>query len=268
MTSDPEDSASRIDIDWVRTLAAALAAVSSAVLLSTLGAVGTVIGAALGSVVASVGTAIYAQGLARSKQRVARAQHTAMHRIALAQGEVRKAQQRGVGSTTGEAHLEQAESDLAAAERQLDSASETATLPPWRERLAALPWKRIGIYAAGIFLIAVVVISAFELMSGRSVSSYTGGGDSGRETTFFGGGSDTREREQREPRPEPSPAPSDETTFEPTPSPGGTSPTEQPSPSDDPGPADDPLPSETPTTPTPSPTAPVTPSPTSPAPTE
>ena len=47
---------------------------TTAVLLSTLGAVGTIIGAALGSVAATVGTALYAQGLAKSKATVAKAQ--------------------------------------------------------------------------------------------------------------------------------------------------------------------------------------------------
>lgn len=44
----------KLGIDWLRTIAGALAAVSAAVLLSTLGAAGTLIGAALGSVVATV----------------------------------------------------------------------------------------------------------------------------------------------------------------------------------------------------------------------
>ncbi len=47
----------------------------------------------------------------------------------------------------------------------------------WRDRLAGLPWKRIAILAAGMFLVVMVALSLFEVVSGRSVSSYTGGSD-------------------------------------------------------------------------------------------
>ena len=76
-TTDDE----KLDIDWLKTAAGALAAVTTAVLLSTLGAVGTLIGAALGSVAATVGTALYAQGLAKSKAAMAKAQLTAINKV-------------------------------------------------------------------------------------------------------------------------------------------------------------------------------------------
>ena len=53
------DDTHKLEIDWLRTIGGALAAVSSAVLLSTLGAAGTIIGAALGSVIVTVGGALY-----------------------------------------------------------------------------------------------------------------------------------------------------------------------------------------------------------------
>ncbi|MFE3197116.1 hypothetical protein [Embleya sp. NPDC059237] len=49
----------RIDVNGVQVVGSALAAISSAFLLSTLGVAGTVIGAALASVVATVGSAVY-----------------------------------------------------------------------------------------------------------------------------------------------------------------------------------------------------------------
>ncbi|MGC0420320.1 hypothetical protein [Embleya sp. AB8] len=49
----------RIDVNVVQVVGSALAAISSAFLLSTLGVAGTVIGAALASVVATVGSALY-----------------------------------------------------------------------------------------------------------------------------------------------------------------------------------------------------------------
>src|SRR3954454_3235204 len=85
------DSPPTLDIDWLKTTAGALAAVTTAVLLSTLGAVGTLIGAALGSVAATIGHALYAPGLARSRYVVLKAQETALHKVGIAQAEVRRA---------------------------------------------------------------------------------------------------------------------------------------------------------------------------------
>ena len=88
MTADPSP---KLDIDWLKTIAGALAAVSSAVLLSTLGAAGTIIGAALGSVIVTVGGALYSQGLARSRERLLQAQTAALRKVGVAQAEVRRA---------------------------------------------------------------------------------------------------------------------------------------------------------------------------------
>ncbi len=72
---------------------------------------------------------------------------------------------------------------------------------PAGNRWAALPWKRLAVLAAVVFLIAVVVISAIELIAGRSVSSITGGTD-GKDRTSIGGvldeGDGGRDRKQVE----------------------------------------------------------------------
>ena len=264
---------SRLGLDWSNTLAGALAAVSSAVLLSTLGAAGTLIGAAVGSLAATIGTALYSQGLAKSKEKVARAQEAALNKVGIAQADVRRARRRGAGPATAATNLDHAEEQLAEAEADLGEAlddgrehsdddedevlegfPEDDVKPAWRERLAVLPWKRIALYAAAAFAVALITIAAFELISGRSVSSYTGGSDSDRNSTFRGGGGDDRKQEQNRDKPTPKPDPSesttptDEPTDEPTETPSET-PTESSSES----------PSETPTE-EPSDTATVTPS--------
>lgn len=175
--TDPEPQRQRID--WLRVSAGALAAVSSAVLLSTLGAAGTMIGAALGSVIVSVATSLYSSGLAASRKRVAEAQTLAMRRVGVAQAEVRRASRRTASS---EAHLHHADAELSAAKAELDDAEGSAT-PTWAERLRALPWKRVAVFAAGFFIAAIVLITAFELITGKPVSSYTGG-TSGGGTSF------------------------------------------------------------------------------------
>jgi hypothetical protein len=221
--SDPTPETPKLEIDWVKTLAGALAAVTTAVLLSTLGAVGTLIGAALGSVAATVGSAVYAQGLARSRAAVRRASESARLRL----------------SPEAEA-VEQPR--------------------PWAERLRALPWKRVALVAAGTFAVVVVALTAFEAVAGRSVSSYTGGSSRDQGTTLggvtgtSGGGGQDQHTPQHQPTRSPSDSPtgtasaSEEPSNEPTSTPTASTPEE-------PTPTPTPTPSTTPT-PTPSPTAP------------
>jgi hypothetical protein len=249
MTADPSP---KLDIDWLKTIAGALAAVSSAVLLSTLGAAGTIIGAALGSVIATVGGALYSQGLARSRERLAQAQSLALRRVGIAQAEVRRANRHQGDDPAVDAHLAHADERLGEAKAELGAIADEPPAVGWRERLVVLPWKRISLVAAGLFATAILAITAFELLAGESVSSITGGtdGDGGPTITRIGGGSDTS-RDDR--------APSDDTAT-----PSGEPSSE---PSDEASPTDEPTdePSESPsesTTPTPSPLAPTTPAPT------
>jgi hypothetical protein len=241
----------KLEIDWLKTVGGALAAVSSAVLLSTLGAAGTIIGAALGSVVVTVGGALYSQGLVRSRQRLAQAQTAALRKVGVAQAEVRRAGRNQRGSRTADAHLAHAQSTLDEAKEDLDALSGEPGGPGgpgWRDRLGALPWRRISLVAAGLFAAAVVAITAFELAVGESVSSITGGSQGGGPTighivgnTTDGPsapGDDVPPADQPSPSGDPADQPSEPVT--PSPTPGGE-PTEAPSES---------------ATPTPEPTAP------------
>src|SRR5262245_34193424 len=74
MSQDATDSGTRLEIDWLKAIAGALAAVASAVLLSTLGAAGTLIGAALGSLIVTISSALFTRGLAGSRRGLAKAQ--------------------------------------------------------------------------------------------------------------------------------------------------------------------------------------------------
>lgn len=176
-----EDNRQKLEIDWLKTAAGALAAVSSAVLLSTLGAAGTIIGAALGSVVVTVGSALYSHGLARSRERLAEAQTTALQKVGVAQAEVRRASRRQGDDRAVDAHLTHAEERLDEAKEDLDVLEPDD--PGWRQRFAVLPWKQISLVAAGLFAASIVAITAFELVAGESVSSITGGTDGDGGTT-------------------------------------------------------------------------------------
>lgn len=215
MAGESDETARRgPGIDWPATFAGAGAAVTVAVLLSTLGAAGTLIGAALGSVVATVSTALYKQGIESSRRRVAEVQAAALEREA------------------ARAHRHSESSEV--------STGEVPAAPaPAGNRWAALPWKRLAALAAVVFLIAVVVISAIELIAGRSVSSITGGTD-GKDRTSIGGVLDEgddggRDRKQVETPTEQAttPAPSDSASA----TAGPTDPTSSATPSGSAGPS-------------------------------
>jgi hypothetical protein len=251
------DAPPTLEIDWLKTAAGALAAVTTAVLLSTLGAVGTLIGAALGSVAATIGSALYAQGLARSRNAVLKAQETALHKVGLAQAEVRRAGRRE--GRQQEAHLDRADERLGEARDELDEAAQEPAAASWRERFVVLPWRRVALVAAGTFVVVVVAITAFELLTGESVAQRTGGSDSqgttiGGVTSDSGGsGNDQPDKPQDSQQPSPSARPSDSASATPSETPSET-PTQAPTPS--------PTPTESTVapTPTPSPTTPATPS--------
>lgn len=224
------DDDPKLEIDWVKTFAGALAAVSTAVMLSTLGAVGTLIGAALGSVAVTVSSQLYAQGLARSRRSLVKAQGTALSKVGIAQAEVRRAGRRQGDDGAVEAHLEVADERLAEARADLDEVATPG--PTLRERLVVLPWKRIAVLTAAMFFVVLVAIASFEALAGRSVSSFTGGSDSDSRSTFTGGGSSDDEDQQPDRKPsdgaEPTEEPTDGASEQPTEDPSVT-PTEEPS---------------------------------------
>ncbi len=147
-------------INWLASTGSALGAVSSAVLLSTLGAAGTIFGAALGSLIITVGGSIYTQSLEKTKRRVED----------LRLRDKRAAETQNEGSTVASSHA------------PAPTAASTATDIPEETSRRSLPWKRIIGFSVALFVVAMAIILAFELATGRPVSSYTGGAGSGTET--------------------------------------------------------------------------------------
>ena len=213
-----DETPEKLQIDWVRAVAGALAAVASAVLLSTLGAAGTIIGAAIGSLVVTIASTMFTQGLSTSKRKLTKAQKGAAQKVGIAQAEVLRAA-RTDDTEAQDSHLDHADDRLAEARAELDEAIVATTPVGWRERLSRLPWKHIGLTTLALFVVSLVVITAFELLAGRSVSSLTGGSDSGDTTIGNVGGRDSGGEDQQDP------------TDEPT---GSTSPSEEVEPSEGP----------------------------------
>ncbi len=177
MTSDTDKP--KFAVNGAQVVGSALAAVTSAVLLSTLGAAGTIIGAAGSSLVFTVGGAFYARSVQAGRERVAQA-------AAVAKEKVQQSRQRQVVLPPGAlAERAEARDDQADAEDELDRLEDDgpADAVSWRDTLRQLPWRRIVAVSAGIFVAVMVAILAFELTVGRSVSSFTGGSESGSSST-------------------------------------------------------------------------------------
>jgi hypothetical protein len=271
MTQQQQKPEHEKSIDMVKIAAGAFAAMASAVLLSTLGAAGTVAGAALGSVIVTVASSAFAKGVDVSKQGVSAAQSIAMRRVARARSQVGRASAEMDDSASARQRLAAANAELDAAESDLQASADAPAQAwgeqedredrkdkedeaGWRGRLATLSWKRVAMVAAGLFVAAMVVITGFELVSGRAVSSLTGGSSDSPRTSFSGltdgGGRST---------PTPTPSPTGPTSESPGESPSeslGESPSESASESpDDPAsesPEVEPTDSATTSTPTPS----------------
>ncbi len=170
----------KVELNGVQVVASALAAVSSAVLLSTVGVAGTIIGAAIGSVIATVGASVYSYSLRISRERMAAAQAAAVARMSRVR----------TGGHTRTIDLEEKPEDEGR--------------PPWREALSRMPWKWIAIVASAVFVVAMIVILSFELITGRAVSDYTGGtSGSGHRTSLGLGGASSA---SSTPTPTPSPS--------------------------------------------------------------
>jgi hypothetical protein len=220
--------------------------------------------------VITVGGSVYSHYLDLSRQRVAAAQAAALRKVGDARTNVRRAA----------AELEEpgepaaaAAGSLGMAERQLHRAASglrQAEQPPrasWRETLKGLPWKRISLAAAAVFLLVMTVITVFELVTGRAVSTYTGGSEPGTRTSITGlvrGGEEGDPAKQRrspegESTPTPtSPAetPTSTNTVPPTPEDGPTDVVTEDTPAPTTEPTTEPTATDT-APPAPAPTAPV-----------
>lgn len=193
-------------LNWVQVVAGAAAAVSSAVLLSTLGVGGTLIGAAVGSIVASIGTHTYSRGLDASRERA-----LALRRLAEAREDLDRLATHP--DEDAEASLEHADKALGRVEAGLES--------------RRLSWKHVALVAAGLFVGVMVTITAFELITGRAVSTYTGGSE--KDTPVTVPVKQKPKRQTPTPTPSVTPAPTPAGTPTPTPTPSPTS-TEAPTP--------------------------------------
>ncbi len=208
------DSKQAGGINWVQVFAAAGAAVSSALLLSTLGVAGTMIGAAVGSLVASLATHTYSRGLVASRERA-----LALRRINAAREDLDRLATHP--EEDPEAGLEHADRALGRVEAGLEA--------------RRLSWRHVALVSAGLFVGVMVAITGFELLAGRAVSSYTGGSDRDTKITVPGV-KDKPDKSPATPTPSSTPLPSGTPSTTPGATPGtpGSTPTATLAPTDAP----------------------------------
>jgi len=204
----------RIDVNPVQVVASALAAISSAFLLSTLGVAGTVIGAALASVVATVGSALYVHVVRRTGEQLrdVRAQLVPSHTGAPT------ADPAGIPDRpTGVADpgtpqdativLPVGDYDLPDPTAPADPAEPTPE-PPTPRRV----WLTRSVVAAVVvFVIAMAAVTVTESAIGRSFASVFGHDDKGGSTISRIVDSGPSRHDDPKPPPQPSTSPQEST---------------------------------------------------------
>jgi hypothetical protein len=220
MTEHPPD---RIwsGIDIFKVTAGTFAAVSAAVVGSYLGVAGTLIGAALASIIGSVATEVYASSLNRGYTRL-----RAFRPVV------------AVPPATPVTGAASAEPTAVHGVRRPEPAPTVSKIAAHRPR-----WKKVALATAAIFVLAVGVISAVEVIAGRSLASIAGRPGGGTTIGSVGGDDGTAPAPAPTPTPDTSPGATTDPTATPTPDaqptaePAGTAdPTTGPLEPTDPGP--------------------------------
>ncbi|NHC12537.1 hypothetical protein [Motilibacter deserti] len=218
-----------------------MAAVSASVASSFLGVAGTVVGAGVMSVVATVGSAVYSRSLRRGQEQIVRT----LRRPAMDPDEG-TVSTRVMPAVTGDGL---SPDDAAPA---VDTTGQGG--------LSRRAWLTIAGVALTVFLVAMTVVTSFEAIAGRPLSSLFGNDSPSGTSVGRLVGDSSADDEPAVPGPSP--------TAEATPdaSPEQTPGEETPTPEASPSPSLTPTPEPTPTaTPTPQPTPTTVPSTSAPA---
>lgn len=195
------------DVSWPQLIASVLAAVTAAWIASRLGVAGTLIGAALGSFVVTISSAFYGRTLDHTRTLLIQTESGTVIERHVDEGEVREA-------------LDEA-ADVDSAARGARFVDTDSHGPGPR-----LHWKTIIVTTIVVLSLALAAISAYELISGRTL-------DGGRGTTIgdsFGG---DREKPKPEPTESTTTPPTTPMTTPPTTTPTETTTVPTPTPSTD-----------------------------------
>jgi hypothetical protein len=174
-----EDKAETQSIRMSQVMAGAMAAVTAAVLGSTMGFAGTVVGAGLASVVTTVGGAIYLRSIQRTKQGVATVRDMVVARAGTTS--VTLVEERPATETEAAQAVpataepgENADGPEDAAQAGGDDSGERTEIVPAREPARRkLRWPALIAASVLAFVLGMMVVTGVEMLRGESMS----GGD-------------------------------------------------------------------------------------------
>lgn len=237
-----EETEKKTGIRPIQVAAAALAAVTAALLGSTLGVAGTVLGAGLASVITTVGGELYLRSLDRTKAAALKARTLTTRPVVAPASGATAVSEPGASGATAELPAGSGSDADGAAEGAQETGSDEGEEPGPQpvSRLRKLRWPLvIGTSVVG-FVLAILVITGFEFATGSSISG-DGRSTIGHIVSGGGGGQQEAPAEQapatetsEAPASKPSEAPASEssaptTTTRPEPSEPPTSSAPKPS---------------------------------------
>lgn len=155
--NDKAEEEKKSSLSAIQLTAGALAAVSSAVVASFFGVAGTLIGAAVASVISTLSATLYSQSLQRTNERLRRARQHVTRRPPA---------------------------------REATETPETVVLPAYLDprsepaRRLRIRWPRVAVYAVGVFVLAMGIVTGIELVGQRPVSALVGVAETSRTTTL------------------------------------------------------------------------------------
>lgn len=173
-----------LQINWLAASGSALGAVTSAVLLSTLGAAGTLIGAALGSLIITVGGSVYSYSLERAKSGLEKTAEKVKTSTQVKRSASQKTHE-PITASSDRQDINVTSRVDAVKGRDAEAGDKPKEKGSWKQTLRGMSWKRVGLLAAGLFALTMAIILVFEFSTGRPVSSYTGGTSSDTTGTTF-----------------------------------------------------------------------------------
>jgi hypothetical protein len=175
-TGDAPDAAAKkkiLDLSLTQIVGGALAAMTSAVVGSSLGVAGTIAGAALASVIAGVAGTLYTASLRSGREKVRTVLRTPGAIAAAAPAAVDAAT--ALSSRIGAPVTATGAGATGAAVTPLWT-PETPAIPSTRRdrSRSGLPWKRAVGISLAVFALAAVLITSYERVSGEPLSGGTG----------------------------------------------------------------------------------------------
>ena len=193
-----------LGLSTAQVVGSVLAAVTGAVLASTMGVTGTVIGAAVASLVATIGSAIYTWSLRRTtvavRKTAAQVRQAALESGPLprtvAQGPLRTIKERAAASTAEQGPDGQEQDRTRTGPDQDPDGQQPEEPDPdedsWRR---SIPWGKVLLASLAVTVLALAGITVVEAIAGKPISSVTGGSDSQGTTVGNVTGSDRSQKD-------------------------------------------------------------------------